>query len=456
MLLDKMVLSGYSSESCLPCELGEIVTHSYTRPLNAPTEEKVTLNKHVYAIPLSNERGYILYTRGDSGKDNVLVTNTLESFLKIDGNHTLGELITSQRMKSELEQLHYYDLLSVGESNGKSNGKLTIADIPSKYMANYEQADFVPFTLIPLTVELDITNSCNFTCIHCSRSAKPTNRIYSGDELSKRELFSIIDECASVGVPELLLMGGEPLVHPEFFELVRHAKARGILHVRTSTNGWLIIDDDMARELSKYMDNIQISIHGASSSTHDTIVGKDGSWDRAKQAVRILKQNNLKVNVSFTIMRENVDEINRMPHLVKEWGADSLRFLRLIGQGRGHLLERWTEEEVTKIGDDIKEIHNNLACSLELEAGGFASLAPLRNDASFYGCAAGKTLLCILSNGNIKPCGSTGDDWTIGQIRDKGLLDIWHSPEFVRMRTPMNCDDCAYSAICWGPCKVTP
>jgi MoaA/NifB/PqqE/SkfB family radical SAM enzyme len=167
--------------------------------------------------------------------------------------------------------------------------------------------------------------------------------------------------------------GGEPLVHPEFFELVRHAKARGILHVRTSTNGWLI-DDDIARELSKHMDNIQISIHGASSFTHDAIVGKVGSWDRAKQAVRILKENNLKVNVSFTVMRENVAEINKMPHLVKEWRADSLRFLRLIGQGRGHLLEGWTEKEITKISDDIKEIHSDLACNFELEAGGFVMI----------------------------------------------------------------------------------
>ena len=440
---EDLVLTAYSSESCLPCELSEIVTHVHKRHVVASIEDKVGLSKNIRAIPLN--KGYMLYS-----KDNVFVANTLKPFLKIDGTHTLGELITSQEMKSHLQQLHYYNLLSFGSNEGQP----TIIDIHPKYTKEYQKGDFVPFALIPLTVELDITNSCNLTCIHCSRDSKPSNKVYSGDELSKEGLFGIIDECGRIGVPEVLLMGGEPLVHPEFFNLVRYAKEKGILHVRTSTNGWLI-DEGTARELSNYMDNIQISIHGASNSTHDYIVGKKGAWDRAKKAVKILKEHNLKVNISFTVMRENVADIKKMPHLVKEWGADSLRFLRLIGQGRGGLLKGWTEEEVTKIGDEIKSIHDGLACNLELEAGGFASLVPLKNDASFYGCAAGKTLLCILSNGDVKPCGSMGDDWIVGQIREKELLDIWHSSELLSMRRQMNCDDCAYRPICWGPCRVT-
>jgi len=443
------MLQGYSSESCLPCELSDIVSHVHRRHIVAPMDATVGLNKSIRAIPLNRE-GYILYCRGDTSRDNVLVASTLEAFLKVDGTHTLGELLALHGMQSDLEELHYYDLLSFGANKGR----LRVVDIPSQYSERYRNDDLVPFALVPLTLELDITNSCNLACIHCSRSAKPTDRVYSGNDLSREELFSIVDECGRVGIPELLLMGGEPLLHPEFFDLVRYAKTNGILYVRASTNGWFI-DRDIARELSKHMDNIQISIHGACSSTHDRIVGKEDSWNRAKQAVKVLKENNLRVNVSCTVMRENAPEIGRMPRLVKEWGADSLRFLRLIPEGRGRLLEGWTEQEVDSIGGRIKAIREDPGCTIELEAGGFPSLSPLRDDAFFYGCGAGKTLLCVLSNGGVKPCGSMSDDWVMSQIREEHLLDIWHSPEFNVMRMRMDCVDCTYGSVCWGPCRVT-
>jgi radical SAM protein with 4Fe4S-binding SPASM domain len=455
---ESLVLTDYSHETCLPCELNEVVTHIRRKNITADRDEKVGLKKDIHAIPLN--RGYLLHT-----KDLVLVANSIQPLLQIDGTHTIDEISSTQEMKSNLQQLHYYDLLSFGSNRGhiktvdilekyketsRSNSKQcpNLSLLEQKYKGN----DFVTFPLMPTTVELDITNDCNFRCIHCSRDAKPRKKDYAGDELSTKELMDVIDECAKIGVPELIMMGGEPLYHSDFFKLVQHSKEKGIRDVRTSTNAWNI-NEGTAKELSKYFNNIQISVHGASSSTHDSIVNKKGAFDQAKQATELLKKYNLKVQVSFTVMRENVDDISKMPYLVKEWGGDYLRFIRLNKQGRGALLKGWNDEEVEQIGKEIKRIYDNLPSGLELEAGGFPPLHPIRNDATFYGCSAGKTLLSITSNGKAKVCGAL-DDY-VGDIREKSILDIWHSPGLIQMRKQSNCD-CNYRPICYGLCMVPP
>lgn len=433
----EVILTPYSHESFLPCELKKIVYRIKRKMITE--NKKVSLKKNIYAIPLN--RGYILHT-----KEVILVTNDLHPFQQINGKYSVNELSKTPEMKSFLEQLYYYDLISF---ESKNNGQVIIKDDVEKYRELYGESNFVTFPLVPLTVEIDITNACNFRCIHCSRNSGPRRKNISKDELSTKEIQNIIDQCAQLGVLELILMGGEPLYHSDFFKLVKYAKERGIRDVRTSTNGWFI-NENIAKKLSKYFNNIQISIHGASSSVHDSITGREGAWEQAQRAIKLLKKYNLKVNVSFTVMRENVNDVQKIPYLVKEWGADSLRFIRLNQQGRGRLLKGWDEKEILQIGNEIKKIYENLS-GLELDAGGFPPLRSIKNDASFYGCSAGKTLLSIASDGMVRVCGSV--DEYIGNVKEQTLLEIWHSPELIEMRKQQKCN-CNYRQICYGSCLV--
>lgn len=296
-----VVIDSYSNETFLPCRLKEVISHIGRKIITAKAEEKVGLNTDINVIPLNRE-GYILYT-----KNLVLFTNNLKLLFQVNGAHSLHDLCATSEMKSCLEQLHYYNLLSFGSNKGQ----IRVARIDPKYKKIYQDGDFITFSLIPITVELDITNSCNFACIHCFRDSKPVNpKEITNKELSTKELLAIIEDCTRIGVPELLLMGGEPLIHPDFLKLAKYAKERGIRDVRTSTNGWFI-NETMAKELAKYFDNMQISIHGASALTHDSIVGKKGAFEQAKKAIKFLKKYSLKVNVSFTVMRENIDDVKK-------------------------------------------------------------------------------------------------------------------------------------------------
>lgn len=437
-----LTLSEYSHESCAPCELDEIVTHVKRRRIDANPQDKAGLAKDIFVVPLNN--GFFLCS-----KDLVILTNTLDPILQLDGTRSLGDLVSNSGMESALQQLNYYGLLSFGSNEGQ----IRMIDIPQQYWEQYKNGKFVTFSMVPLTVELYITNFCNFSCIHCIKGSNPSSGIGDRGELTSEEIMNVISECGKIGVPNLQFMGGEPLAHPDFLKFLQYARDSGIHYLRTSTNAWLI-DDSMARDLSKYFDSIQISLHGSSSSTHDYIVGRGGAWEQARRACRFFRENNVVVNLSFTVMRENAYEIRNMPLLAKEWGANSLRFLRLITQGRGCLLKGWNEEEVGELGSMIRQIYSDLGSSLELDAGGFPPLRSVRNDATFYGCDAGKTLMCIESSGGIKACGGLEGGY-LGHIRNNSLLDIWHSQQFIDMRRQPDCKDCNYRQICWGPCKVT-
>lgn len=431
-----MLLSRFSRDSRLPCEIDKIVTRVQKRKLQVNLDDKVGLRKNVWAIPLN--RGFILCAEG-----LVLHTDEIEPLRYLNGTHRVASLIVMPGMEAALEQLFYHELLSFGSNQGR----LKEVKVGTDYATKYQNGDFVTFSMIPLAVELNITNTCNFNCIHCSKDSQP---VRFAEELSIEEILTIIDECMRLGVPELRFMGGEPLIHPGFLKFVRRAKEKGVFQLRLSTNGWLI-DDDLAKELSKYFESIQLSVHGASPSIHDTVVGKKGAWEQAKKAAYLLNKNGVKVNIGFTVMRENVGDISEMSQLALEWGVNSLGFLCLVPQGRGAQLKKWSTEEVLEMGETIKELKCRVGSCLNLDVAGFPPITPIKNDATIYGCEAGKTLMTIEPNGKVKACGILPETFGI-QIRESTLLEVWHSPQFIKLRKQPNCKDCSYNQICWGPC----
>jgi AdoMet-dependent heme synthase len=435
------VIRGYSHGTTLPCDVPKIVHNIKRKNMSCLSHDIVGLGEDIHIIPLN--AGFLLYT-----KSLFLFASDIRYLSYLNGTKTVEELRKIEGMQSYLEQLNYFKLLSFSE-----NKRVIIHDIDPKYKKIYEGEEYGLFSYIPVTVELDITNNCNFQCIHCFKNSicnNTSNSQKSSKWLSSQQIYQIIQECANLGVPELLLMGGEPLIHKDFLNFVKFASDSGIRSIRTSSNGWLITEK-IAKELSNYCDAIQISVHGATPETHDSIVGKNGSWEHNKEVIKILKDYNFKVNISFTILKENVHEFKKMPALVKNWGADSIRYISLTNMGRGKCLNGFTNEEINSIGEELKQLDKQYSENIfSILAAGFPALHEKPNDAVFYGCAAARTLLHISCEGKMNVCGSIERDF-VGQYPNNTLLDIWHSPHLLKFRKPMECD-CNYRYICAGLC----
>ena len=88
----------------------------------------------------------------------------------------------------------------------------------------------------PRLVAWELTRRCNLHCGHCRANAE------SGafaDELSLEEGKRLLDEISSMCRPILILTGGEPLLCPWLFDIIAHAREKGMKPV-LGTNGTLV------------------------------------------------------------------------------------------------------------------------------------------------------------------------------------------------------------------------
>ena len=105
----------------------------------------------------------------------------------------------------------------------------------------------------PICLTWELTYACNLSCVHClSSSGRRDPR-----ELTTQECFEVIDELERLQVFYVNIGGGEPMLRPDFFEILEYAAAHHV-GVKFSTNGTLI--DRAAAERLASMDYLDIQM----------------------------------------------------------------------------------------------------------------------------------------------------------------------------------------------------
>ncbi|SVA84650.1 uncharacterized protein METZ01_LOCUS137504, partial [marine metagenome] len=102
---------------------------------------------------------------------------------------------------------------------------------------------------------IEITDRCNLTCPTCYASSSPTyGRHRTLDEVKR--MFNVVVE--NEGEPDIVqISGGEPTIHPQFFEILDYAKTLPIRHIMINTNGIKIANDhQFVKRLNEYMPGI--------------------------------------------------------------------------------------------------------------------------------------------------------------------------------------------------------
>ncbi len=177
----------------------------------------------------------------------------------------------------------------------------------------------------------NLIRRCNLTCMHCySLSA---DKDFPG-ELTTDEIFRVMDDLKAFRVPVLILSGGEPLLHPDIFEISNRAKAMGF-YVGLSTNGTLIDEALIDRVAEVGYDYVGISIDGL-RETHDRFRRKQGSFDASMGGVRLCRERGLKVGLRFTITGDNAADLPGVLALMEEEGVDKFYLSHLNYAGRGN------------------------------------------------------------------------------------------------------------------------
>ena len=157
---------------------------------------------------------------------------------------------------------------------------------------------------------VEVTDRCNLTCPICYASSSPTH----GKHRSLEQIEMMFDAIVkSEGEPDVVqISGGEPTVHPQFFEIMDIAKSKPIKHLMLNTNGIRIATDrEFARKLASYMPDFEIYLQFDSFRPEvlEKLRGKDLTKVRMK-ALEHLNEFNLSTTLVCTMQKgQNDDEI---------------------------------------------------------------------------------------------------------------------------------------------------
>ncbi|MCP4436930.1 MAG: mycofactocin radical SAM maturase [Actinomycetia bacterium] len=305
----------------------------------------------------------------------------------------------------------------------------------------------------PICLTWELTWACNLACVHClSSSGRRDPR-----ELSTEECFAVIDELQALKVFYVNLGGGEPMLRPDFLDILDYAVAHDV-GVKFSTNG-TYIDGEAARRFAEmdYLD-IQVSIDGADAVVNDSVRG-EGSFAAALDAMgRLAGADFGPFKVSIVATRHNIDQLDAFKAIADDHGAQ-LRVTRLRPSGRG--ADSWDELHPTQAQQ--RQLYHWLLDRPDVLTGdSFFHLSALGESLPGLNlCGAGRVVCLIDPVGDVYACPFViHDEFLAGNVRDEGgFTKVWRSSDlFTTLREPDNpgaCVSCGSYDACQGGCMAS-
>lgn len=157
---------------------------------------------------------------------------------------------------------------------------------------------------------VEVTDRCNLACPTCYANSAPNY----GNHRTLEEIEKMFDVIVTnEGEPDVVqISGGEPTVHPQFFEILDIAKSKPIKHLMVNTNGIRIAKDiSFVEKLATYMPDFEIYLQFDSFKPEvlKKMRGEDLTAIR-KKAIENLNKYNLSTTLVITLQKgENDDEI---------------------------------------------------------------------------------------------------------------------------------------------------
>ncbi len=324
----------------------------------------------------------------------------------------------------------------------------------------------------------NLTRRCNLTCQHCYSTS--ANRFFP-NELTTEQIFTVMTDLKVFKVPVLILSGGEPLLHPNIFEISRQAKAMGF-YVALSTNGSLITQDNIDIIKMINYDYIGISLDGL-AKTHDQFRRQQGAFDLAWQGIELCLEQQIKVGVRYTLTQTNYADFYDLVALINQRGISKFYLSHLNYGGRG-FVNRKTDALFSQTREIMHWLFNT---AYQRQAQGLACEWVTGNndaDAVYFlhwvkqyhpqfwnvidkqlqqwgGNASG------IQVANIDPLGEVHADtfwwhYSLGNVKNRSFSEIWQDVSNSLMaglkqrprQLKGRCGQCAYLSICNGNSRV--
>ncbi len=181
----------------------------------------------------------------------------------------------------------------------------------------------------PCAGSIELTAECNLRCIHCYNLPVSRSR-----NLPAGKIAGIIDELVEAEVLCLLLTGGDPLTRPDFADIYKYVRQKGIM-VTVFTNGTLVTQKIASVFRDHLPLDVEVSVYGATEATYEKFTGVKGSFHKCIEGIQKLLQHEIPVTIKAVLTKANHHEfasLERMAHqLGTKFRYSTMIFPRLDG-----------------------------------------------------------------------------------------------------------------------------
>lgn len=256
----------------------------------------------------------------------------------------------------------------------------------------------------PLHLDIEITTFCNLGCPMCPRTIQIKNGEFGKIQHIDTELFKkLIEEGAKNGLASVKFNYlGEPLMHPDVIEMVKHCKSEGIIDVMFNTNGVLLDEKMSIGLLEAGIDGLFVSFDSSNKETYESI----------------------RIGAKFEDVYENVKKFHEIRNSDEKFFGTQIRISKII-------LPEESEKEMLEYIDMWKE-HADVI--------GFGALIDMEKTGELpynpkYRCDQPWQRLFVGTDGVVFACClDNKKDYILGNAYTDNIKDIWKGKKLNTLR----------------------
>ena len=323
-----------------------------------------------------------------------------------------------------------------------------------------ERGSFYKTLSAPLTAQVEVTQRCNESCLHCYNHWRKRDNPSPFSTLNESQLSYVVRELIKNRVFGVTLTGGEPMLFKTaVYEAVKMCTTAG-MSCSLNSNLTTVKREDAIALKEAGVSFVLTSLLSHEESIHDVITERPGSHKKTLAGIAVLQQAGVPVGVNMVITRLNQHQIYETGKFVASLGVKNFSATKVSPSLS--MREHFSNLDVSQ-----KTVRESLEILVRLREEFGLKVDILRcypmcliGDISRYkwfarrNCGAGVATVTVGADGSLRPCSHS--DNVYGNVLEEGLQPGWKRMGEWRDGSliPNRCWECAFLQECTAGCRT--